>query len=237
MIDSYIVFDIETTGLYPKTDRIIEIGGVKVVHDKVVDTFHTLIDPGMELPKHIIDLTGIQPSMLEDAPKTSEAVGQFIEFCEDYILVGHNVIFDYSFVKRYAVNHKLPFERQGIDTLKIARKVLPWLEKKNLESLCSYYKIDQGNKHRALDDAQSTKQLLDKLRDDFLVDHEECFKPYDLIYKVKREGPITSAQKGYLNDLIKYHKIKLDVDIDTLTKNEASRRIDHIILKHGRIIR
>jgi DNA polymerase-3 subunit epsilon len=237
MNDSYIVFDIETTGLQPKTDRIIEIGAVKVKKHEIIDTFSILIDAKIELPPYITALTGINNEMLKGAKGTEESVTEFIDFCEDYILMGHNVIFDYSFVKRFAANHKLPFEKKGIDTLKIARKLLPNLEKKNLGYLCDYYKIKQVKKHRALEDATATKQLYDCMLKQFGESHSKEFAPYELIYQVKRESPITDAQKGYLKDLMKYHKIELDVEIDTLTKNEASRRIDYIILQHGRIIR
>lgn len=237
MIENYIVFDIETTGLQPKSDRIIEIGAVKVEKGEIVDTFSTLIQPEIVIQPMITGLTGIDNEMVKDAPKGDEAIPAFIEFCKDVVLMGHNVMFDYSFVKRFAVNHKLPFEHQGIDTLKIARSALPNLEKKSLEYLCNHYQIIQEQKHRALEDAKSTYLLYKKMLEEFGESQEDLFLPKELVYQVKKESSITNAQKGYLKDLIKYHKIELDVAIDSLTKNEASRYIDKIILQNGRIVR
>ena len=157
------------------------------------------------------------------------------DFCEDLVLLGHNILFDYSFLKRSAVNHGLPFVHQGIDTLKLARHFLPDAESRRLEDLCTYYHIETAHHHRAVDDAIAAKCLYDCLRGQFLEGHEAYFAPGELIYEVKRENPATAAQKRYLNDLIKYHKIAIDYAVDQLTKNEASRKIDQILLTYGRI--
>ena len=88
-----------------------------------------------------------------------------------------------------------------------------------------------------MDDACAAMELYRRLVREFPESPQEFFEPKPLVYKAKKQGPMTPAQKGYLNDLIKYHKIALDVSIDTLTKNEASRLIDKIISTHGRIVR
>ena len=131
----------------------------------------------------------------------------------------------------------MEFEKQGVDTLKLARSLLPDLESRSLQSLRWYYQIPQEEAHRALEDARTTFRLYERLKNEFLEGREELFAPKDLVYKVKRQGPITPAQKRYLQDLIKYHRINLDVEPDSLTKNQASRLIDSILGTHGRIMR
>ena len=151
--------------------------------------------------------------------------------------MGHNLMFDYSFLKHQAVNQKKVFEKNGMDTLKIARSLLPDLESRSLTSLCAYFKIERAHAHRAFHDAMATHILYGHLQKIAGEEQRGLFLPKPLLYKVKRQGPITNAQKAYLNDLVKYHKIELDVEIDSLTKNEASRKIDTIISQYGRIKR
>ena len=103
--------------------------------------------------------------------------------------------------------------------------------------MCAYYGIDQGNAHRALDDARSAHLLLLQLWEAFGQADPGAFALCPLAYTAKKQSPITNSQKGYLKDLLKYHKIELDIQIDGLTKSEASRIIDGIILQYGRIIR
>lgn len=234
-METYIAIDLETTGLSPKLDRIVEIGAVRVEDGQITDELKLFVDPGRELPARITELTGITQDMLKDAVSQETAIRQVTDFCEDLVLLGHNILFDYSFLKRSAVNHGLPFVHQGIDTLKLARHFLPDAESRRLEDLCTYYHIETVHHHRAVDDAIAAKCLYDCLRGQFLEGHEAYFAPGELIYEVKRENPATAAQKRYLNDLIKYHKIAIDYAVDQLTKNEASRKIDQILLTYGRI--
>ena len=234
---SYVVVDLETTGLYPSQDRIREIGAVKVLDGEVTDTFCMFADPQMKIPERIRELTGITQEMVEGQPTPAEAVRAFLDFCGEQDLMGHNLIFDYSFLKHQAADQKIPFEKNGIDTLKIARILLPDLESRSLTNLCGYFQIDRAHAHRAYHDALATHELYQHLVRIAEEGQERIFQPKQLQYKVKRRGPITPAQKAYLNDLVKYHKIKLDVSIDSLTKNEASRKIDTIIARYGRMKR
>jgi len=237
MTDSYIALDLETTGLDPSTDRILEIGAVRVIDGQIRETYETLVNPEMRFGSRIEELTGITNEMAAGGRDRTRAVTELVEFCQDLPLLGHNILFDYSFVKRSAVNLKLAFEKEGIDTLKIARALFPDMEHRNLGSLCAYYGIRQEKAHRAACDALAAMELYRRMREQFPESPEELFAPRPLTYKVKRQGPITPAQKGYLNDLVKYHKIALEVSIDSLTKNEASKMIDKIILEYGRILR
>ena len=235
--DSYVVVDLETTGLQPAKDRILEIGAVKVENGEVKDTFCTFINPRMAIPPFIQALTGITQDMVENAPTAEQAFYEFLDFCGDRDLMGHNLMFDYSFLKHQAANLKLSFEKRGIDTLKIARSVLPEQESRSLTSLCEYFQINREQAHRAFHDALATHEVYEQLKKRAREGQERLFVPVPLLYKAKKQGPITNSQKAYLNDLVKYHKISLDVEIDSLTKNEASRKIDNIISEYGRIMR
>ena len=235
MLEDYVVIDLEMTGLNAKTDAILEVGAVRVRDGRQTETYGAILKCGRELSERVVELTGITPEMAADGREPEEVMQEFFTFLGDDVLVGQNVIFDYSFLKRSAVNHGLPFVHQGIDTLKLARNFLPDAESRRLEDLCTYYHIETAHHHRAVDDAIAAKCLYDCLRGQFLEGHEAYFAPGELIYEVKRENPATAAQKRYLNDLIKYHKIAIDYAVDQLTKNEASRKIDQILLTYGRI--
>lgn len=233
----YVTLDLETTGLEPKRDRMIEIGAVKVVDGKAVEEYTSLIDPQMEIPERITQLTGISNEMVEGKPTVKEALEQFLNFCGELPLLGHNLMFDYGFVKHQAVNCGRSFEKRGADTLKIARVLLPDLPSRSLQNLRLYYGIPQEDAHRALEDARTTYRLYERLRQEYGALRPELFCPKDLIYKVKKQGPITPAQKRYLQDLVKYHRINLNVNPESLTKNDASRLIDQILSTYGKIAR
>ncbi len=235
MIRDYVCFDLETTGLDPKTDKIIEIGAVRVKGGEIVDTFQSFVNPGRMLPAKITELTGICDEDLKDAPAIEEVVPLFLEFAGDECFLGHSVIFDYSFMKKAVVNldGKNKYEKKGIDTLKIARKHLASLESRRLSYLCEYYGIEQ-NAHRALGDAVATHLLYQKLLSQFYSGNESDFVPQQLIYNVKRETPITKAQKERLSKLITLHNIDYLYDLDRLTRNEASRITDQILSTYGR---
>lgn len=238
MIDSYVCVDLETTGLNPKTDRIIEIGAVRVEGHVIVDEWETLVNPGRQLDEYIIALTGIHDEQLTSAPTIEQVLPELFKMIGSHVLLGHSVIFDFSFIKRAAVAQKMSFERDGIDTLKIARKYLPDLESRSLAYLCDYYGISH-NAHRALQDAKATVALYRKLAEAF-YDQEEAegnkslFRPKKLRHNVKRDTPATKPQKEQLYKLADRHKLIIDYDMDKLTRSEASRRIDRILAEYGR---
>ena len=175
--------------------------------------------------------------MVQGKPLIGEALGAFLEFCGELPLLGHNILFDYSFVKHQAVNCGLEFEKEAVDTLKIARAVLPELPSRSLQNLRQYFEIPQEDAHRALEDARTTYHLYERLFREYGQSKSELFCPKQLIYKVKKQGPMTPAQKRYLQDLVKYHRINLNVNPESLTKNEASRLIDEILSTYGKIMR
>lgn len=228
----YVCVDLETTGLNPKSDKIIEIGAVRVAGGQVEETFSALVYPGRELSEHVTELTGICQKDLEGAPGIGEVLPEFLEFAGKLPLLGHNILFDYSFLKRAAVNARLTFERDGVDTLKLSRKFLPELPSRRLADLCAFYGIEM-RAHRALEDARATHRLYEKLCELYFMDHEADFASAALVYKVKREGPATKPQKERLARLLIQHEIIPDYDIEMLTKNEASRLIDRILASYA----
>ncbi|MCM1387691.1 MAG: 3'-5' exonuclease [Bacillus sp. (in: Bacteria)] len=233
MIDSYVCLDLETTGLNPKTDKIIEIGALKVRAGEITDRMETLVNPGRTLEQHVIELTGIQDKQLLGAPDITEVLPRLLDFIGEDILLGHSVLFDYSFVKKAAVNQKLTFEKNGIDTLKIARKFLPELESRSLGFLCGHFGIEH-KAHRALADAEATSVLYGKLAQLFYKEHEKDFAPIPLIYHAKRDTPITIPQKEQLYKLIDRHKITIEYQVDKFTRSEASRLMARILAEYGR---
>ncbi|MDE6744078.1 MAG: 3'-5' exonuclease [Lachnospiraceae bacterium] len=234
MITEYIALDLETTGLDPKKNKIIEIAAVHVKDGAVTGRFQSLVNPGWRLPEKITELTGITEEELLNAPVIGEMLGEFLEFIQNRTIVGHSVMFDYSFLKRAAVNQGLVFEAKAIDTLKIARKYLADLPSRNLHALCLHYGIEH-HAHRALADAEATHELLIRLWEQFYQEETaEDFLPQDLHYQVKREGPIMKSQKERLLRMLEQHKINPEYDVARLTRNEASRIIDKIILEYGK---
>jgi DNA polymerase-3 subunit alpha (Gram-positive type) len=164
-----------------------------------------------------------------------EVMPQYFDFLGDDIIVGHNVIYDYSFLKQWAVNHNLTFERNAIDTLKLARKLLPEDHKKDLASLCGYFDISRENAHRALDDAIASGEIYERLKLMCTQDNAGIFEPKPLHYKVKKQTRVTAKQIEYLHRYAETYGLKLPEYIEDLTRSEASRIIDGWILEHGKI--
>lgn len=233
MLDTYVSIDLETTGLNPKRDKIIEIGAVKVVEGSITDTFETFVNPGRRLEERIVELTGIKDEDLEGAPYIEEVLPQLLEFLQDFPLLGHSILFDYSFLKKAAVDLKLSFEKQAVDTLKIARKYLADLEHRSLDFLCDYYQIPH-HAHRALADALATHILFGKLAEHYNKEEDELFIPVQLHFQVKRDTPATKAQKERLYRLLELHKIIPEADVEKLTRSEASRITDKLLARYGR---
>lgn len=237
VLDAYVVVDLEMTGLNHKVDRILEIGAVKVEQGKVCDTFHRMVNPRMALSEDITKLTGITDDMVREGCGCAQAVKEFLAFAEGFPLAGHNLIYDYSFLKQAAINQGMELKKDGIDTLKLARKLLPDVEKKTLDYLCEFLHITREKKHRALDDAQATEKLLAYLWEQFGDKEPDAFQVKPLRHNVKKQQPASQAQKRHLKELMEYHKIGIDREVESLTRSEASRIADKIISTYGRIQR
>lgn len=234
-MNSCIVFDIETTGFSPETNKITEIGAIKVQDCQVVEIFSQLINPQVPIPQEIVSLTGITTDLVKNMPLIGEVLPRFIEFCEDYDIIGHNIMFDFSFIKTNALQQKLKFERNGIDTLALARVLLPQLERKNLAYLCDHYHIERAQAHRAYDDALATHVLYTKMKDEFYNEgNKALFIPKPIHWKPQKQDPITQKQEKFLMDLIKKNNLVLVKPINEYSKSEASKEIDSIINRFGK---
>ena len=153
----FIVFDIETTGLDPSIDEIIEIGAIKVENNTIIEEFHSLIKPNYKIDAFITELTGITNDMVIEAPKVDEVLKKFISFIGNSILIGHNVHFDINFIYDNLIKINCsPLKNDFVDTLRLARKILPELKHHRLKDLASYYNIDIEGNHRAIKDAEIT---------------------------------------------------------------------------------
>lgn len=163
--NNYIVLDLETTGLSPKYDEIIEISALKIANDEIVSEFSTLINPNYEIDEFITELTGITNKMLLDAPKFDSIANELIEFLQNETIVGHNVNFDINFLydNLLELNHTLT--NDFIDTLRISRKLNPNMKHHRLCDLIELYNIDVDRQHRALDDCKSTYLIYNKLKE------------------------------------------------------------------------
>lgn len=232
---SFVALDLETTGLDPKCDHIMEIGAVRVEQGKIAGRYQQFVNPGCPVSSVIADLTGITDEMVKDAPFIGEIWREFQEFCGEFPIVGHQVNFDYRFLKRAAVNQGESFERSGIDTLELCRAFMPAEEKKNLTAACTYFGIEREQAHRAQSDAWDAGRLYAEMAVRFGRTQADRFAPKPLIYKIKRDQPASEKQKQDLRYFIKYHKISLPVRFEKLSRREASRLYDQLILQYGRI--
>ena len=156
---SFVVFDIETTGFSPVHDRIIEIGAVKVEKGEIKERFSSFVNPDVPIPLEIEKLTGIHDGMVVDAPMIEEALPHFLEFCQDAVLVAHNASFDMSFIIENTRRLGLKKEFTYVDTVGIARLLLPHQAKHKLDAVAKTLGISLENHHRAVDDAEATAEI------------------------------------------------------------------------------
>jgi DNA polymerase-3 subunit alpha (Gram-positive type) len=162
LMDSFVVFDIETTGFSSVTNHIIEIGAVKVENGKIVDRFSTYVNPQEPIPYRITKLTTITDADVMDAPTIDQVLPEFFAFCEGCVLVAHNASFDTGFIKENARKLELPYAYTHVDTLAMARVLLPQLAKFTLDHVAKTVGVSLENHHRAVDDAEATAEIFEK---------------------------------------------------------------------------
>ena len=168
----FICFDLETTGLSPKSERITEIGAVRIHNGEITEQFNTFVDPEKPIPPKITELTGITDEMVQGAPKEAEAVQSFFDFCgSDAILVAHNANFDTSFLRAVCARQGMEFPYVYIDTVAMCRAMLTDIKNCKLDTVAKYLKLKPFNHHRACDDAAVLGEiflnLVQRLKDDF----------------------------------------------------------------------
>ena len=161
--DTFVVFDLETTGFSPSKNQIIEIGAVKVVNGSIAQCFSTFVNPKVPIPFEIEQLTSINDDMVLDAPVIDEILPKFMEFCQDAVMVAHNADFDMSFIKYNCSALGLDCEKTVLDTVALSRVLLPSLNRFKLDTVAKALNISLAHHHRAVDDAACTAEIFVKL--------------------------------------------------------------------------
>jgi DNA polymerase-3 subunit alpha (Gram-positive type) len=159
---TFVVFDLETTGLDVMNNGITEIGAVKVVNGKLTEQFTTLIKPDYPITQEIVKLTGITDELVKDSPKIGVVIPDFMKFIDGAVLVAHNAEFDIKFIKRFAGAEEYEIKNKILDTMDLARSVLPSLRHHDLHTLAEHFNITFRH-HRAMSDAYATAEVLIEL--------------------------------------------------------------------------
>ena len=217
--EEFVVFDIETTGLNSHTNKIIEIGAVKIKAGRIIDRYSQLINPGIPIPYHITEITSITNEQVANQPKIDEVIGKFVEFIGDAVLVAHNAPFDMGFIKRDIKEYlNMDFECSVIDTLQMARDLFPDFKKYGLGDLNKALGLALEKHHRAVDDSQATANMfiifLEKYKEkgiEYLKDINKGFEVNvkkqslkNIIVQVKTQEGLKNMYKLVSEGHIKY---------------------------------
>lgn len=243
-IDNYTIIDIETTGLDPKNDKIIELAAIKVKNNEVIDTYSALINPEIEIDNFITELTGITNDMLIKVPTIDKKIKEYIDFIGEDIIVGHNVNFDINFIyDNYLRIYNLPFSNDYIDTLRISKNYIRDIANYKLETLSEKFNINYEGAHRALQDCYITNSLYSKLKDilntgniernNFInsinIDNDNPIKRLKILVK----GSTKDYSKSELIKICRNNKIKIhsilcsnDYDLVVLSNKKYKNYLD-----------
>lgn len=228
VVDNYIVFDLETTGLSPIKNEIVQLSAVKVVAGKQVDTFNRYVKPSQRIPLIVTSINGIDNDMVESEQKIEEVLPEFLKFICDFILIAHNAKFDMSFLAA-AMNKtsNKSLTNNYIDTLKWSRKILPNIGSHSLDSLINYYALEDADRHNGLGDCLITNELYkhlvkDCMKKDIRIGRKKIIKQSDAdratrviagIKPIKKGNTLTNRTRGMI-------------------KRKANRRKDKFIDKY-----
>ena len=217
--EEFVVFDIETTGLNSHTNKIIEIGAVKIKAGRIIDRYSQLINPGISIPYHITEITSITNEQVANQPKIDEVIGKFVDFIGDAVLVAHNAPFDMGFIKRDIKEYlNIDLENSVIDTLQMARDLFPDFKKYGLGDLNKSLGLALEKHHRAVDDSQATANMfiifLEKYKEkgiEYLKDINKGFEVNvkkqslkNIIVQVKTQEGLKNMYKLVSEGHIKY---------------------------------
>lgn len=196
----FVAFDLETTGLSSRDDRIIEIGAVILKDGKEIDRFQTFVDPERQLERKIVELTGITDEMLQGAPKIQEILPKFLEFVGDRVLVAHNSDFDTGFIRAECQRQGLPYRYTAADTLILSQNLLQHLSKFKLDIVSNALNLPDFNHHRAGDDAMTCGLIMTKLME--MLEQEQDVHTLQTInpamVKLRSGGRITDRQARHI---------------------------------------
>ena len=219
--DSFVVFDIETTGLSPQTCQITEIGAVRFVKSQVTEKFSRFVNPGVPIPDEIVKLTGITDDMVKDADTIDKVLPEFLKFVSNDTLVAHNASFDISFIRAAAEKCSIYFNPTFIDTVSMSRRVNPELKNHKLDTLAEYFKLGDFDHHRAFEDAHMLalifKAMGEKLKSEGIINTDQLshsmsqnsdpkkLKSYHQIILVKNLIGLKNLYKLVSESYLKYY--------------------------------
>lgn len=245
IIDNYCVLDLETTGLSPNYDSIIEIGIIKVKENKIVDKYNSLINPGFLINEYITSITGITNEMLKGKPKIIDLKKEVLNFIGNDVLVGHNISFDVSFLQK-GFNEEL--KNEYIDTLQFCRKLFKELSHHRLTDMSNYLEISR-NEHRSMSDCLCTKELYDCIKEkmknngleinDILIQKNYSSKNID-IHAIKPDNIEIDEDNffynkhcvftGKLEKMIRKDAMQLVVNVGGILDNSVTKKTNYLIL-------
>lgn len=214
-ISNYIIIDTETTGINPYKDEIIEFGAIKVIDNKIVETFCQLVKPRKPISQQITNINNITNEMVFNAPSINRVLPQFLNFCQDFILIGHNVDFDTQMISIACQRFNLPFQNKVIDTCFLSKQIFPKLTNHKLETLTNHLHILNRQAHRALSDCFATNELFQILsKKAILIPREQTKIQIRKTYHTRY-----TQQTKAINELLKL--LSNITDDNKVTKNEA----------------
>lgn len=254
--EKYVCLDLETTGLSPQYDEIIEICAIKIDNDKEIERFQTLVKPENEIDEYISELTGITNELVADAPHIKDVLPSLIDFLSDWVIVGHNINFDINFIYDNCLKHlSSHFTNNYIDTMRLSRKVVPELKHHRLKDMVKYFNIDVKKEHRAAFDCAATILCLNSLKAVAIEKYgnaETAVHELTKGYKQKKHKPSDDLRKlsvtadyididnpfyeknvvftGVLENMLRKDAAQLVVNLGGFAQNNVTKTTDFLIL-------
>lgn len=247
----YTVIDLETTGLSPVYDSIIEFGAIRVRGGEVVETFSSLVNSkGVYVDSYITELTGISQEMVDSAPSMADILPCFLNFVGSDILVGHNINFDINFVYDETIQQTHSyFSNDFIDTMRISRRLFRNERHHRLSDLCKRYNLDYSSAHRALDDCQLTYDCFNRLKSNVIIEYgseDEFKKQMSIVGRSVRSSDITGNSEklspfhplyekvcvitGVLEKMTRRNAMQIIADIGGINADSVTRKTNYLIL-------
>lgn len=234
--DDFVVIDIETTGLTPDYDEIIELSALKVSGNNVIDSFSSLVKPTHKIDDFIVSYTGITNEMLQDAPSIKTALPAFLDFIGDSLIVGHNANFDINFIYDYTeLILKKTFSNDFVDTMRLSRWLLKELPSHKLQAVIDFYSIGTTVQHRALADCQSTLECLQYLCSTAISEYQTLEGFYAYVKERKRKkktsakGIAPESEEAFDIDNLFYQKrCVFTGTLSRMTRKEAMQLVVNI---------
>ena len=253
----YTVIDLETTGLSPRHDEIIELAAIRVRDGEVVDSYQQLVKPKIEIPGFITSITHITNEMVADAPSIADALPGYLDFIGSDVVVGHNVSFDVNFLFDNSVSVLGSiFQNDYVNTVRVAKRLVK-LPHYRLADLCEYYGISRDNAHRALADCQMTNELVKRFKDKckelgfdelhigWLEEHR-CEKRYEHHYlnarmiesqipeeEIDKTHPLYGKKVVFTGALVRFKRqdaMQLVVNLGGINQNGVTKETDFLVL-------